>query len=117
MCGFKTYSSVILRRHKANHLKTMTSAGVEKNCQHCGEQYSTIDALNEHLADKHNVVKPPLYQCTFCGLVHKGRDEFRQHRKEAHPISEIYVCDICGYECQRRWNLLRHKVINSDGMQ
>ncbi len=53
------------------------------------------------------------YQCAFCPVVFKGRDNLKKHELR-HTGARPYECTLCGKAFRQSSNLTRHKLVHSE---
>ena len=111
---FRTKES--LRQHKLSHTENF-----DFNCPTCGNSYSSLPALYDHIKiEDHKYPDPEKYkllrsqnvpenfvQCDICGRW-VGRME--HHKRTHHSLeSRLFECELCEYKTNRRNNFKRHQ--------
>ncbi|MBN3314501.1 ZN142 protein, partial [Atractosteus spatula] len=97
LCSFVAKSKEALDRHRLIHGKKTLSSAIEGKrprlqCKFCAFTCKQIRCLNQHVALKHEGVKP--YRCRFCDF-----STTRRYRLEAHESLHTGVgrlsCELC----------------------
>ena len=109
-----------MQRHAKIHNETEKEAdnhSLKKpstKCDGCGNHFSSIQKLNNHMKLKHGVQKPEpvktnLVNCTECGFSHVKESIVKAHFSKVHEIhNDKLKCDICKYTCVSRSSMWKH---------
>uniref|UniRef100_A0A182KBJ5 C2H2-type domain-containing protein n=1 Tax=Anopheles christyi TaxID=43041 RepID=A0A182KBJ5_9DIPT len=102
---------------KANikeHLDTVHATIKKRSCEYCGRTFMQTGDLTRHVRihTGHRPFKCPVPECSFAcissGDLHK---HVRRHNQE--PIPKPHVCDQCGKDFERSYDLKRHKTMHA----
>ncbi|XP_070546148.1 zinc finger protein 320-like isoform X1 [Ptychodera flava] len=78
-------------------------------CDICGRQFKKGANLRLH-ASTHS---EPTIKCDLCPRVFKLQTTLTAHIKSVHSDERPWKCNVCGYRCKLRENLLKHTRIHN----
>ncbi|XP_070549117.1 zinc finger protein 77-like [Ptychodera flava] len=78
-------------------------------CDVCGRRLKTSSSLRTHV-QTHGEAS---IKCELCPRVFKQESCLKSHVKSAHSDEKPWQCDVCGYRCKLRENLMKHTRIHN----
>ena len=92
-CEFKTTTIKDFEIHVETVHET---ENVNIKCEMCDDQFATIEELEKHKNNYHNLLQ---FKCGNCGKVCKDIEELKQHEKSMHDTSEPTKTTVTQYKC------------------
>lgn len=102
-CGMSFRAPSLLSRHlRAQHNVGPTEKWM---CDICGNVYREWHGLRQHMQTTHFKKKDHI--CFECGKCFISPQKLKQHNR-IHTGSKPYGCSMCGYRCNRSYNVYAH---------
>ncbi|XP_070548957.1 zinc finger protein 30 homolog [Ptychodera flava] len=78
-------------------------------CEICGRGFKSGTNLRAHVQTHGE----PSIKCELCPRVFKLDTSLKSHMRSAHSDEKPWQCDVCGYRCKLRENLMKHTRIHN----
>uniref|UniRef100_A0A182PW64 C2H2-type domain-containing protein n=1 Tax=Anopheles epiroticus TaxID=199890 RepID=A0A182PW64_9DIPT len=109
ICGGQFADKTVIREH----LGTVHAAIKKRSCEYCGRTFVQTGDLTRHVRI-HTGHRP--FKCPFddCGFAFISSGDLHKHvrRHTQHPTPKPHVCDQCGKDFERSYDLKRHKTMH-----
>uniref|UniRef100_A0A182RXT5 C2H2-type domain-containing protein n=1 Tax=Anopheles funestus TaxID=62324 RepID=A0A182RXT5_ANOFN len=96
------------------HLDTVHAAIKRRSCEYCGRTFVQTGDLTRHVRihTGHRPFKCPVVECSFAFI---GSGDLHKHvrRHNQQPLPKPHVCDQCGKDFERPYDLKRHKTMHA----
>lgn len=91
--------------------ENLDKTNVYFSCPHCGQNFSTQDTLNKHVAshDPSNI-----HQCEFCDACFNNFESLQNHRSNHLTDRKVYQCDLCDKSFVRHFALFNHLQVHAN---
>lgn len=97
--------------HYDMELETDTDGSTPwKICDGCGQLFSSIKVLNEHMRQTHLREATDSIKCAYCDKTYKSKSSLDSHVQEVH-LGMNHKCDICSRICHSAGKLWKHKTV------
>ena len=107
---FDVLDSNELHKHLSKHVAEIKS----HLCPTCGESFHLARELRNHVANKHEPPKPPVWVvCDQCGKQFSSRKKLVAHIRQCHDKSKAFPCHLCDKVFYMRGKLNQHLTIHS----
>lgn len=113
-CTKVTKTQAALDKHKIRHIPKPNR---KYECEHCDRVFYARENLKSHTRIHIPREQRYIFPCDVCGAKFTTRSAVSGHKRAVHEKLKRFVCDLCGYACGTRGELVQHRAIHSDAKE
>ena len=105
----KTFlSKALLKKHLKRVHSSEQKINTEFNCDFCGDKFKKSRPRDRHVFYNHSTNPTSFHMCEKCGKYFFDKQDLLDHFKSVHEKCTKFVCEECGYVCDRKGTLDGH---------